>query len=162
MQSKAGFFKSSWVLFFVSWGQKMGSVLRPDSGHRNGTALEVLIRKQRKTDLAGPFRCPESGRKMCAIFRPQNPHNQAQAVWQWYNCCAARVPAGKAPLRINMDETSVCLFQGGGKGTVVFKRRRDPGVGLCVCISVSARLCLVYLERQSVCIHPRLFRGNKQ
>jgi hypothetical protein len=105
----------------------MGHILRPDSGHQNGTALEVFIRKQMKTYKAGRFWCPESGRKMCPIFRPQNPHNQAQAVWQWYNCCAARVPAGKAPLRINMDETSVCLFQGGGKGTVVFKRRRDPG-----------------------------------
>jgi hypothetical protein len=51
--------------------------------------------------------------------------NQAHAVWQWYNCCAARVPAGKRPLRINLDETSVCLFQGGGKGTIAFKRRRD-------------------------------------
>lgn len=47
-------------------------------------------------------------------------------MWQWYNCCASRVPEGKSILRINMDETSVCLFQGGGKGTVVFKKRRDP------------------------------------
>ena len=47
-------------------------------------------------------------------------------MWQWYNCCASRVPDGKSILRINMDETSVCSFQGGGKGTVVFKKRRDP------------------------------------
>ena len=50
--------------------------------------------------------------------------NQAHAVWQWYNCCAARVPRGKQPLRINLDETSVCLFQGGGKGTVALNKRR--------------------------------------
>lgn len=30
------------------------------------------------------------------------------------------------PLRINVDETSVCLFQGGCKGTVMFRKRKDP------------------------------------
>ena len=29
-------------------------------------------------------------------------------------------------LRINLDETSVCLFQGTGKGTVFFSRKRGP------------------------------------
>ena len=47
-------------------------------------------------------------------------------MWQWYNACAARVPDGKAALRINMDETSVCLWQGGGKGTVICRKRRAP------------------------------------
>ena len=46
-------------------------------------------------------------------------------MYQWYNCCAARVPPGKTPLRINVDETSVCLFQGQGKGTVVFNKRKN-------------------------------------
>ena len=53
------------------------------------------------------------------------PKKQAHAVWQWYNSCAARVPRGKQPLRINLDETSVRLFQGGGKGTIACKKRRD-------------------------------------
>lgn len=47
-------------------------------------------------------------------------------MWQWYNCCAARVPHGKLPLRINVDETSICLFQGQQKGTIVFKKRKGP------------------------------------
>jgi hypothetical protein len=47
-------------------------------------------------------------------------------VWQWYNCCSARAPAGKSLLRINLDETSVCLFQGGGRGTVLFNKRKQP------------------------------------
>ena len=46
-------------------------------------------------------------------------------MWQWFNACARRVPEGKSLLRINMDETSVCLFQGGGKGNIIFKKRRD-------------------------------------
>ena len=35
------------------------------------------------------------------------------------------MPTGKAVLRVNLDETSVCLFQGGGKGTVFVQKR--PG-----------------------------------
>ena len=36
----------------------------------------------------------------------------AFAAWGWYNYCASRVPVGKRVLRVNMDETAVCLFQG--------------------------------------------------
>jgi len=44
---------------------------------------------------------------------------QAHAVWQWWSYYATQVPDGKRPLRINMDETAVCVFQGGGgKGNV--------------------------------------------
>ena len=49
---------------------------------------------------------------------------QAFAVWQWYNYAASRVPAGKEPLRINLDETSLCLFQGDAKGTVLFRKKK--------------------------------------
>ena len=35
----------------------------------------------------------------------------------------AQVPAGKTALRINMDETSVCLYQGNSKGTVIARKR---------------------------------------
>ena len=48
--------------------------------------------------------------------------DQALAVWQWWRYCGDQLPAGKAFLRINLDETSVCLFQGGGKGTVFVKK----------------------------------------
>ena len=51
---------------------------------------------------------------------------QANAVWQWYNCAAASLPEGRAPLRINLDETSVSLFQGATKGAVFFRKRKDP------------------------------------
>ena len=47
------------------------------------------------------------------------------AAWQWYNYMSSRVPVGKAVLRINMDETSVSLLQDQGKGTVLFRKRRD-------------------------------------
>ena len=79
----------------------------------------------------GPFSGPILGArfwppKLVHFSGPNITKKQADAVWQWYNSCAAQVPVGKTPLRINVDETSVCLFQGGGKGTVMFKKRRDP------------------------------------
>ena len=50
---------------------------------------------------------------------------QARAVWQWYNYLQARAADGKRLLRINLDETSICLFQGDVKGTVFYDRKRD-------------------------------------
>ena len=37
---------------------------------------------------------------------------KAIAAWQWYNYLAACVPIGYTILRINLDETSICLYQG--------------------------------------------------
>ena len=52
---------------------------------------------------------------------------QGAAVWQWWNCASAALPAGRTFLRLNLDETSICLYQGGNKGTVFFKKRQhDP------------------------------------
>ena len=33
------------------------------------------------------------------------------ASWQWVNYLISKVPTGKKPLLINMDETAVCLFR---------------------------------------------------
>ena len=60
-----------------------------------------------------------------AFWAPETK-KQAHAVRQWYNSCAAQVLAGKQPLRINLDESSVSSCQGGGKGDIVSKRRREP------------------------------------
>ena len=53
--------------------------------------------------------------------------DQASAVWQWWNCAAgaaSQEDPGLEVLRLNLDETSVGLFQGGGKGTIVCRKRR--------------------------------------
>lgn len=43
---------------------------------------------------------------------------KAFAAWQWLNHLQARVPAGKTLLRVNLDETPICLFQGHGSGNI--------------------------------------------
>ena len=48
-------------------------------------------------------------------------------MWQWFNFAASRVPPLKEPLRINLDETSVCLYQGDAKGTVMRSKTRQRG-----------------------------------
>ena len=50
-------------------------------------------------------------------------------MWQWFNFAASRVPPLKEPLRINMDETSVCLYQRDAKGTVMCSKKRQRGGG---------------------------------
>ena len=37
----------------------------------------------------------------------------------------ANVEQGKAPLRINTDETSICIFQGSRKGAVFVKKAKQ-------------------------------------
>jgi hypothetical protein len=51
-------------------------------------------------------------------------------VWQWWNFCKGKVADGKTVLRINLDETAVCVFQGDQKGNVFVtkKRPRDEPV----------------------------------
>ena len=45
-------------------------------------------------------------------------------MWQWRNFALAQAPPGHQVLRINLDETSVKLFQGDTKGTVFFTKRK--------------------------------------
>jgi hypothetical protein len=49
---------------------------------------------------------------------------QATSVWQWYNHAEALATSrGKVLLRINLDETSVCLHPGGCKGAVFVTKK---------------------------------------
>ena len=49
---------------------------------------------------------------------------QALAALHWYNYVADQVPADKRILRLNIDETSVCLFQGSGRSNVFVSKKR--------------------------------------
>ena len=50
---------------------------------------------------------------------------QARAAWQWWSYCRSQIPPAKTALRVNMDETAICLFQGGGRGNI-FVSKADP------------------------------------
>ena len=69
------------------------------------------------------WRPPKGVRDFEAKSRP----SKASASWQWWNYCCSQVPEGKSVLRINMDETSVCLWQGHRRGTVFVDRKRRRG-----------------------------------
>ena len=43
-------------------------------------------------------------------------------AWQHYNYLEANVAEGRRILRMNLDETSLCLFQGGGRGNVFISK----------------------------------------
>ena len=51
---------------------------------------------------------------------------QARATWRWYNYVDAQVPTTKKVLRLNLDETSTCLYQGSAKGNIFVSRGRRP------------------------------------
>ena len=72
---------------------------------------------------------------------------QAAVAWQWFNYCESQTPAGKAILKINMDETSISLFHGNGKGNVLLSKKhprpvqRVPRGKTRACLTHVAFLC---------------------
>ena len=81
---------------------------------------------------------------------------EAGALWQWWNCAASHVPPGFVLLRINLDETSICLFQGSGKGAVAFRKGKqcpseEPVQGVA---RSTKRSCLTHIGL--VCDRPDL------
>ena len=80
-------------------------------------------------------------------------------MWQWWNYAVSRVPAGKEALKLNLDETSVCLFQGGAKGALMVSQRRlgDRPPELVQHASASnRRACLTHIGL--ICNRPDLQR----
>jgi hypothetical protein len=49
------------------------------------------------------------------------------AAWQWYNYVEQQIEGNADLLRVNLDETSVCMYLGGRKGNV-FMSRSEPAV----------------------------------
>jgi hypothetical protein len=61
--------------------------------------------------------------------------SKAEAAYQWYNYGLSKVPAGRTPLRANLDESSVCLYQGGVAGNIFV----SPGIPAVENVSLGKR-----------------------
>ena len=72
-----------------------------------------------------PLLCPAvaARRDVSTALAPSSA--KALASWQWFNYVAGAVQRGRRLLRINVDETAICLFQGGGRGNVFLKKAED-------------------------------------
>ena len=51
---------------------------------------------------------------------------QARAARRWYSYVDTQVPTTKTVLRLSLDETSICLYQGSAKGDIFVSRGRRP------------------------------------
>ena len=51
---------------------------------------------------------------------------EAKAAWRWYNYVSSQTPCGKIVLRLNLDETSICLYQGDLKGNIFISSKSKP------------------------------------
>ena len=80
--------------------------------------------------------------------------SQAFAAWQWWNYLCKEISGDRVPLRINMDETSICLYQGAGKGAVFTNRKRPGRERTQKVASNKRRCCLTYVS--FVCDRPDL------
>lgn len=56
----------------------------------------------------------------------EDARSKTFAVWQWSNYLASKIPEGKTPLWINMDETSVSLIPEGTMGNIFLSKGEGP------------------------------------
>ena len=49
--------------------------------------------------------------------------NQACVAWQWWNYYRSIIPAPQLPLRLNLDETSACLYQSDAGGNILVSNK---------------------------------------
>lgn len=64
---------------------------------------------------------------LCDLSRAAVPP-KAFAAWQWYNHLCSEIPSEKKVLRVNLDETAICVFQGDVKGNVLVARKTMSAV----------------------------------
>lgn len=50
------------------------------------------------------------------------------AAWQWFNHLNSNVPAGKRVLRLNWDETAICLFPDSRGGNLFIAKEEQPAL----------------------------------
>jgi hypothetical protein len=68
------------------------------------------------------YACPLLGTRYWTSGR-RAAHWKAMLMWQWYNFVECSVPPARQVLRINLDETAVCLHPDTGKGNVFITTR---------------------------------------
>jgi len=71
---------------------------------------------------------------------------QATAVWQWFNHAEQLATAkGRSILRVNLDETSVCLFPGSTAGSVFVSLKRSREGCVQTVAKWKRRCCLTHV-----------------
>ena len=81
---------------------------------------------------------------------------QARVAWQWFNYYESKISTGKRMIRMNLDETPICMYMGGSNGCVARKldtqaRRTEPRE------TVERRMKRTYMTHVALlCDEPRL------
>ncbi len=106
-----------WVQFLIdfwfSLAQRPNPKREPPGGPHLGSTL--LLYEGTGATRPPPFLSP----------RHRFSQTQATAVWNWANFLHDRIPPHERALVVNMDETSIRLYQKPGKGYVVMMARNQ-------------------------------------
>ena len=81
---------------------------------------------------------------------------QALSYFKWINFELSRAPAGRRPLIINMDETSLAYHIAGLKGTVVKGARGRDQASLSELRGHVSYLAAIVMRRSNLCFHRSL------
>ena len=81
-------------------------------------------------------------------------------MWQWWNYFSGQVAPGKVALRINLDETAVCLHQGRRRGVIFLKRMPRVRVPLSRRRTYLTYVALVCDAPEAQRVLPQVIVGN--
>ena len=79
----------------------------PENGPKFGVTCGEMVRDG-ATKTAPLF---SNARTLQPFCTAPHAHSQVATSWQWCNMLHKESPAGMLPLRVNMAETSVCMYQ---------------------------------------------------
>ena len=96
------------AIWAQNWSHEAGPISRPFCCWRTCVRL-----RSARTLFLPPLGCAK------LFLRPK-----AKAVWQWWNYLSALAPTGKTVLRLNLDETSIGVYQKNPRGIVCVARKR--------------------------------------
>ena len=105
------------------------------------------------------------GGQSVGSFTPCSTHHSLPtfASWQWANYCFSQIPAGQRALRVNMDETSICLLQGDDCGNIFLSKKAPAAqhAPLRTRRAYLARVALVCDDQLIQLLLPQVIIGNE-
>ena len=88
--------------------------------------------------------------------------SKAEATWQWFNHLHGQVAPGKVVLRINFDETAVCVAQNHKKGNLLLRKRAARrGFGTKVTRAYLNHVAFICDDAEIQRLLPQVIIGNE-
>ena len=85
------------------------------------------------------------------------------AAWQWCNHLTSKVPKNKRILRVNLDETAICMFPGSRGGNLFISKEEEPTLNVkhATKRTYLTHVAIVCDDAEVQKVLPQVFIGNE-